>query len=274
MRRRSFLSAVGAGAVSAAAPAAGAGRLNQGVSRWCFNKWSIDELCANAAKIGIKGIDLVEAKDWPTIRKHGLVPSLAPGAATIPDGWNRTENHARLEAEMRENIARAAEAGVRTVITLSGNRRGLPDGEGLENCAAGLKRIKAFAEEKNVLVVMELLNSKVDHKDYQCDHTAWGVELCKRVASPRVKLLYDIYHMDIMEGDLIRTIRDNIQWIGHFHTGGNPGRNELDGSQETNYHAVAAAIADLKFEGFVSHEFVPKRDPFQSLQQAFEICTV
>jgi hydroxypyruvate isomerase len=281
MRRRSFLTAVGAGvaalssgAVRAGAAVPSAGRLKQGVARWCFDKWSVDELCANAAKLGIKGIDLIEPKDWPIARKYGLVPSMVTGAGTIPDGWNRIENHARLELQMRENIARAAEAHVPNVITVSGNRRGQPDAEGLENCAAGLKRIKAVAEEKNILVCMELLNSKVDHKDHQCDHTAWGVEVCKRVDSPRVKLLYDIYHMDIMEGDLIRTIRANIQYIGHFHTGGNPGRNELDGSQEINYRAVAQAIADLKFEGFVSHEFIPKKDPFQSLRQAVEICTV
>jgi hydroxypyruvate isomerase len=281
MRRRSFLSAVGAGAAAlssetarAGAPVTGAGRLKQGVSRWCFSKWSMDELCANAAKLGIKGIDLIEPADWPIARKYGLVPSMTTGSGTIPDGWNRTENHARLEQQMRENIARAAEAGVPNVITFSGNRRGQPDGEGMENCAAGLKRIKAFAEEKNILVCIELLNSKVNHKDYQCDHTAWGVEVCKCVDSPRVKLLYDIYHMDIMEGDLIRTIRDNFRWLGHFHTGGNPGRNEIDGTQETNYRAVAQAIADLKFDGFFSHEFVPTKDPFQSLQQAVEICTV
>ena len=160
------------------------------------------------------------------------------------------------------------------IITFSGNRRGLTDQEGLENCVVGLNRIKTLAEEKGVTVCLELLNSKVDHKDYQCDHTAWGVEVCKRVNSPRVKLLYDIYHMDIMEGDLIRTIRNNIQWIGHFHTGGNPGRHELDDSQEINYRAVAQAIADLNFQGLFSHEFVPARDPLQSLQDAVELCTV
>ncbi len=199
---------------------------------------------------------------------------MLPGGGTIPDGLNRTENHAKIEQELREGITKAAEAGVPNIITFSGNRRGLSDSEGLENCVAGLNRIKAFAEEKRVTVCMELLNSKVNHKDYQCDHTAWGVEICKRVNSPRVKLLYDIYHMDIMEGDLIRTIRNNIQWLGHFHTGGNPGRNEIDNTQETNYRAVAQAIADLKFDGYFAHEFIPTRDPFQSLQEAVEICTV
>jgi len=250
------------------------GRLKQGVARWCFSKWSLDELCANAVKTGITGIDLVGPEDWPTLKKYGLVPSMMPGGGTIPDGLNRRENHDKIEQQLREGIAKAAAASVPNIITFSGNRRGLSDQEGLENCVAGLHRIKSFAEEKGVTVCMELLNSKVNHKDYQCDHTAWGAEVCKRVGSPRVKLLYDVYHMDIMEGDLIRTIRNNIQWIGHFHTGGNPGRHEIDGSQETNYRAVAQAIADLKFEGFFSHEFTPERDPLKSLQEAVQICTV
>jgi hydroxypyruvate isomerase len=250
------------------------GRLKQGVARWCFSKWSLDELCANSVKAGITGIDLVGPEDWPTLKKYALIPSMMPGGGTIPDGLNRRENHDKIEQQLREGIAKAAPAGVPNIITFSGNRRGLSDQEGLENCVAGLNRIKSFAEEKGVTVCMELLNSKVNHKDYQCDHTAWGAEVCKRVGSPRVKLLYDIYHMDIMEGDLIRTIRNNIQWIGHFHTGGNPGRHEIDGSQETNYRAVAEAIADLKFEGFFSHEFTPERDPLKSLEEAVQICTV
>jgi hydroxypyruvate isomerase len=232
-------------------------------------------LCANAVKIGIQGIDLVGPEDWPTVKKYGLIPSmLMPGGGTIPDGLNRRENHDAIEQQFRSGIDKAATAGVPNIITFSGNRRGLPDQEGLENCVVGLNRIKTLAEEKGVTVCLELLNSKVDHKDYQCDHTAWGVDICKRVNSPRVKLLYDIYHMDIMEGDLIRTIRNNIQWIGHFHTGGNPGRHELDDSQEINYRAVAQAIADLNFQGFFSHEFVPVRDPLQSLRDAVELCTV
>jgi len=175
---------------------------------------------------------------------------------------------------LRENIERAAAAGVPNVITFSGNRRGLPDEEGLENCVLGLNRVKALAEDKGVTVCLELLNSKVDHKDYQADHTAWGVEVVRRVNSPRVKLIYDIYHMQVMEGDVIRTLRNHIQWIAHIHTGGNPGRNEIDETQELNYRAIARAIADLGFQGFLAHEFVPRRDPLESLRQAVEICTV
>ncbi|MGC9973086.1 MAG: TIM barrel protein [Bryobacteraceae bacterium] len=275
MQRRTFFSTLGAGAMGLAAGAqARKGRLKQGVARWCFSKWSIEELCANAARVGIQGIDLVEPADWPVVKKHGLVPSMVSGGGSIPVGFNRKENHDKLIEGLRANITLAAAEGVPNVITFSGNRQGLSDQEGLLNCVAGLERIKGLAEEKGVTVCMELLNSKVNHKDYQCDHTAWGAEVCRRVNSPRVKLLYDIYHMQIMEGDIIRTIRENIQCIGHFHTGGNPGRNEIDGTQELNYRAIAQAVAELGFTGFFSHEFVPKRDPFQSLREAVEICEV
>jgi len=282
MRRRSFLSVAGAGAASAAAPAlrawspAAKGRLKQGVSKWCFDKWwSLDQLCQNAVRLGIQGIDLVGPSEWPTVKKYGLTASMMmPGGGTIPDGLNRRENHDKIDQQLRDGINKAAAEGVPNIITFSGNRRGQSDAEGLENCVAGLNRIKSFAEEKGVTVCVELLNSKVDHKDYQLDHTAWGAEICKRVDSPRVKLLYDIYHMQIMEGDVIRTVRQNIRWIGHFHTGGIPGRHEIDGTQELNYRAVAEAIADLKFDGFLSHEFIPARDPLQSLQQAVELCSV
>jgi hydroxypyruvate isomerase len=195
-------------------------------------------------------------------------------AATIPVGWNRKENHERLEKEMRDGIAKAAAAKLPNVITFSGNRRGMSDEEGKANCIEGLNRVKKYAEDAGVTIHLELLNSKVDHKDYMCDHTAWGVEVMKGVGSPRVKLLYDIYHMQIMEGDVVRTIRQNIQYIGHFHTGGVPGRHELDDTQEIHWRTVAQAIADLKFEGFVAHEFVPTRDPITSLKQAVALCTV
>lgn len=266
--------ALTAGLPSLAQPAARKGRLKQAVARWCFNKWSLEELARNAAALGIEGIDLIGPDEWPVVQKYGLVPSLAPGGGTIADGLNRKENHDKIERQLRENIERAAAAGVPNVITFSGNRRGLSDEEGLENCVAGLNRIKAFAEDKGVTVCLELLNSKVDHKDYQADHTAWGVEVVRRVNSPRVKLVYDIYHMQIMEGDIIRTIRNNIQWIGHFHTAGNPGRHEPDETQELNYRAIAQAIADLNFQGYVAHEYSPVRDPIKSLEHVIEIFDV
>jgi hydroxypyruvate isomerase len=275
MTRRDLIAgAAVAGAALRAAAAPPAGRLKQSAARWCYNKMNLDDLCSNAARIGLKGIDLVNHEDWPTVRKYGLTPAMTPGAGTIPDGWNRKENHARLEKEMQENIERAAAAKVPNVITFSGNRRGMPDDEGKQNCIEGLKRVKKIAEDNNVVICLELLNSKVNHKDYMCDHTAWGVDVMRGVDSPNVKLLYDIYHMQIMEGDIIRTIRDNFQHIGHFHTGGVPGRHELDDTQELNWHAIAEAIADLNFQGFFAHEFVPEHDPMQSLAQAYNTCLV
>jgi hydroxypyruvate isomerase len=250
------------------------GRLKQSAARWCYSKIVIDDLCREAAAIGLVALDLIDEKDWPTLRKYGLVPAMVSGAGTIPNGWNRREEHERLEAEMRRNIDKAAAAKLPNVITFSGNRRGMSDEEGKANTIAGLNRVKKYAEDAGVTICLELLNSKVDHKDYMCDHTAWGVDVCKAVGSPRVKLLYDIYHMQIMEGDVIRTIRENIACIGHFHTGGVPGRHELDGGQELHWRTVAQAIADLKFEGYFAHEFVPVRDPMASLRQAFELCSV
>jgi hydroxypyruvate isomerase len=192
----------------------------------------------------------------------------------IGKGLNRKENHAECLAQIRSAIEKTAEAGFPTVICMSGNRAGLSDEEGAANCVEGLKQIAGLAEEKKITVVMELLNSKRDHGDYQCDHTAWGAGVCKKVGSPRVKLLYDIYHMQIMEGDVIATIRENIQYIGHIHTGGVPGRNEIDDTQELNYPAIMRALVAAKYEGYVAHEFVPKRDPLTSLRQAVAICDV
>jgi hydroxypyruvate isomerase len=234
----------------------------------------MDDLCRQAAELGLAGIDLVDEKDWPTCRKYGLVPAIVSGAGTIPVAWNRQENHDQLVKDMRANIAKAVAAKIPNVITFSGNRQGLADDAGRDTCILGLKRVAKIAEDSGVTICLELLNSKVNHKDYQCDHTAWGVEVVKAVGSPRVKLLYDIYHMQIMEGDIIRTIRDNIQYIGHFHTGGVPGRNELDDTQELNWRTIAQAIADLKFEGYFAHEFVPLKDPMTSLKQAIALCTV
>jgi hydroxypyruvate isomerase len=278
-RRTAFRNAaitLAAAAVPAALPAPSANpRLKQAVCRGPFKKYTLDELCQHCVRIGIKGIDLVDHTEWPTIQKYGLVPAMAPGAGNIPDCWNRLENHDRLIQQMTENLTLAGAAGVPNVITFSGNRKGMPDGEGLENSVKGLKRVVKLAEEKKVTINLELLNSKVNHKDYMADHTAWGVELCKRVDSPRMKLLYDIYHMQIMEGDIIRTIRDNFAFLGHFHTGGNPGRHEIDDTQELKYRAIAAAIADLGFTDYLAHEFSPTApDQIKSLEKAYEICNV
>lgn len=282
-RRKVLQSAVSAGAAALGQPAislaaGGGGRLKQGVSYWTYQKWfTLDELCKEAVRIGLKGIDLVTPDQYATVQKYGLVPSMtaASDPNTIPIGLNRVENHERVLAKIKSDITLAAAAKVPNVITFSGNRGGMPDAEGLANCAVALNKIKGYAEEKGVTVNLELLNSKVNHKDYMADHSAWGIELMKQVNSPRVKLLYDIYHMQIMEGDLIRTIRENIHYFGHFHTGGNPGRHELDETQEVTWRAVAGAIADTGYEGFLSHEFVPiKNPPIRGLEQAFEICNV
>jgi hydroxypyruvate isomerase len=272
MTRRTLFAVAGAAAAAPAAPPAG--RLKQSVSKWCFAKMPFDTLCREAARMGLQGIDLVGPEDWPTIKKYGLVPAMTPGAGSIANGFNRKENHEKLVADLRANIDRAAAAQVPNVITFSGNRKGMADQEGMDNCVEGLKRIAAYAEEKGVTVCVELLNSKVDHKDYMADHTAWGAEMCQRVGSPRVKLLYDIYHMQIMEGDVIRTIRQHIRHIGHFHTGGVPGRHEIDETQELCYPAIARAIAELNFQGYFAHEFVPARDPLTSLEQAVKLCRV
>jgi hydroxypyruvate isomerase len=277
MTRRTAFQLAGAAAALpslSAQPAPLKGRLKQSAARWCYGKMSLDDLAREGARIGLQAIDLIDYKEWPTVQKYGLVPAMTPGAGNISDAFNRKENHDRLVRELEENIPRAAAAKVPNVITFSGNRRGQPDAEGLDNCTIGLNRVKKMAEDKGVTVCVELLNSKIDHHDYQCDHTVWGVELIKRVDSPRVKLLYDIYHMQIMEGDIIRTIRQNIQYIAHFHTGGVPGRHELDDTQELQWRTVAKAIVGAGFTGYFAHEFVPTRDPVKSLEEAARLCDV
>ncbi|VXC51305.1 Hydroxypyruvate isomerase [Sphingomonas sp. T1] len=252
------------------------GRLRQSVSRWCYQDMPLDALCAAAARIGLDGIDLLQPAEYAVPRRHGLRCTMGYAAdiMTIPNGLNRRENHAAIERAFRIGIPQAAKAGVPNVIAFSGNRRGLSEAEGADNAVAGLNRLKRIAEDHDVTICVELLNSKVDHPDYMADHTAWGVRVAKEVASPRVKLLYDIYHMQIMEGDLIDTIRKNIDWIGHFHTGGVPGRHNLDGTQEVDWRAVARSVADLKFQGYFAHEFVPVGDPLTALAQAVRTCTV
>ncbi|KTT68559.1 hydroxypyruvate isomerase family protein [Sphingomonas sanguinis] len=253
-----------------------AGRLKQSVSRWCYQDIPLDTLCAAAAKMGLQGIDLLQPAEYDVPRRYGLRCTMGYAAdmMTIANGLNRRENHAAIEQAFRIGIPQAAKAGVPNVIAFSGNRRGLSDEEGAANMIIGLNRLKPIAEDHGVTICVELLNSKVDHADYMADHTAWGVGVCKAVNSPRVKLLYDIYHMQIMEGDLIDTIRKNIAWLGHFHTGGVPGRHNLDDTQEVNWRAVAKSIADLRFDGYLAHEFVPTGDPLTALAQAVRTCTV
>ncbi len=262
--------------VSPAEEASGAtGRIHQSVCRWCYDKIPLDDLCAFAARIGLKGVDLLQPEEYEAPRRHGLICTMGyAGGGTIPDALNRTENHAAIEAAFRKNIPLAARAGIPNVITFSGTRRGMSDEEGARNTVAGLNRVKKIAEDNGVTICLELLNSKVNHPDYMADHTAWGVAVVREVDSPRVKLLYDIYHMQIMEGDLITTIRDNIAWIAHFHTGGVPGRHELDDTQEVQWDGVMRAIAATGFDGYVAHEFLPTRDPFTSLRAAAKLCNV
>ena len=248
-------------------------RINQTVCRWCYGKIPIDELCAAAAKFGYGGIDLVGPKDWPALKKHNLVGTMTPTHG-IEVGLNRKENWEPCLAKIREAIEQTAEAGFPNVICFSGNRQGMGDEEGMKNCAEALKQVMGLAESKKITVAMELLNSKVDHADYMCDHTAWGVGLCKLVGSERFKLLYDIYHMQIMEGDVIRTLKDNKDYIAHYHTGGVPGRNEIDQTQELFYPAIMQAIVDTGYKGWVGQEFIPKREPLASLAQAGRICDV
>ena len=251
------------------------GHIQQSVCKWCYPKLSVEELVRESAKMGIVGIDLIRPPDWDTAFKYGIRPVMGYVASgNPPDGINNKANHSKFEEACRKNIDLAANAGVPNLICFSGNRRGMTDEEGLENCYIFLKKVTPQAEDKDIMICMEPLNSKVDHPDYQCDRTRWGVELVKRVNSPRFRLLHDIYHMQIMEGDVIRTIRDNIQYIAHFHTGGVPGRNEIDSTQELNYATVTRAIIETGFSGYMAHEFVPKRDPMPSLREAVLLCDV
>ena len=251
------------------------GRIKQSVSRWCYKDIPLDKLCAYSAQIGCKAIDLLGPEDYEVPRRYGLICAMGyGGGGDIPNALNRVENHAKIEEGLRKNIPLAAKAGIPNVITFSGNRAGMSDEEGAKNTIIGLNRIKKIGEDNGVVICLELLNSKVNHKDYMCDHTAWGVQVVQAVNSPKVKLLYDIYHMQIMEGDLVKTIQDNIQWIAHFHTGGVPGRHELDGTQEVQWDGVMRGIVATNFHGYVAHEFVPTRDPFTSLREAVDLCDV
>ncbi|MFH1566972.1 MAG: TIM barrel protein [Gemmatimonadota bacterium] len=251
-------------------------RIRQSVCFWCFCRGgaTAEQVIDRAAAIGYESVEMAPREHWDRIRDRGLGMAVIVGHASLADGLNDPANHDRIEDELTANIELAAARGIPGLICFSGNRRGRADAAGRDHCIAGLQRVAGAAEEKGVTLCLELLNSKVDHADYQCDRTAWGVEVCRGVGSPRVKLLYDIYHMQIMEGDLIRTIRESIDWIGHFHTAGNPGRRDMDEDQEICYPPLMRAISGSGYGGYVGHEFVPKGDPLQALQQAYDRCRV
>ncbi len=271
--------------LQAADAAAPAGRIRHSVCKWCYKDISLENLCAAASGIGLQSIELLMPDELPVLEKHGLTCAMVSNpTATTPAGanvggieraFNRLEHHDTLVTAYEPHLKAAAAAGAKQVICFSGNRDGMDDEQGLENCATGLKRLIPVAEKLGITLVMELLNSKVNHKDYMCDRTAWGVALCNKIGSENFKLLYDIYHMQIMEGDVIATIRANHPFISHYHTGGVPGRNEIDETQELYYPAIMRAIVETGYQGFVAQEFIPKRpDKLASLKQGVEICTV
>lgn len=284
LTRRSLLKSSLAGAAAFAipgsasdlqSPAARKSRIHQSVCRWCYSKIPLEKLTEYGANIGLSGIDLLDVEEFDFPRRYGLICTMGyAGGGEIGRALNRTENHAAIEQAFRTNIPLAAKAGVPNVITFSGNRAGMPDDVGAKNTIQGLNRMKKIAEDHGVTICLELLNSKRNHPDYMADHTAWGVRVMEEVNSPNVKLLYDIYHMQIMEGDLADTIRENIHWIGHFHTGGVPGRHELDVNQEVQWGFIMRTIADTGFRGYVAHEFLPTADPFASLRSAVDLCDV
>ncbi len=292
MKRRNFLqssAAASAALVSASAlPAttnaftgenpssAAAGRIQHSACYWCYNSIPLDTFLGHLVELGIPAIDLVGPEDFPLLKKHGIHAAMCWGAGKgIREGWNNPKLHSELIADYTDKIPLIAEAGYTNLICFSGDRNGMDDLVGLQHCVEGLSNILPVAEKYGVVIQMELLNSKVDHKDYMCDHTLWGVELCRRLNSPHFKLLYDIYHMQIMEGDVIRTIREYHSYFGHYHTGGNPGRNEIDETQELYYPAIMKAIADIGYQGYVAQEFIPsKEDKIASLREAIAICNV
>lgn len=288
MNRREFLTtslaATAAAAASTSASAASAppedtalkGNLKQSVCRWCYGGMPLDDLCKHAAAMGITSVELLNPGEWDVPKQYGITCALASNVNSNPigKGLNRLEHHDAIVMELEERLPLVKGAGIPQQIVFSGNRAGMSDEEGLTNCAIGLKRITPAAERLGVTIVMELLNSKVDHKDYMCDRTPWGAELVQMVGSPRFKLLYDIYHMQIMEGDVIRTVRNHFDAIGHYHTAGVPGRNEIDVTQELNYQAICEAIVEKGFKGYLAQEFIPKRDAMTSLREAVVICDV
>nr|WP_230680268.1 TIM barrel protein [Pontibacter sp. 172403-2] len=252
------------------------GNINHAVCRWCFSDMTVEALCATAKQMGIKGIDLVGPHDWPVLQKYGLQSSMCNGAEiSLTEGWNDRQYHRQLVKSYTDMIPLVSKAGYKNLICFSGNRNGMDDETGLKNCMEGLRQVLPLAEKHGVVLVMELLNSKIDHQDYQCNHTAWGVELAKRTGSENFRLLYDIYHMQIDEGDVIRTIQGSYPYIAHYHTAGVPGRHEIDETQELYYPAIMRAIKETGFKGFVAQEFIPAQpDKLASLKQAISICDV
>lgn len=255
------------------------GNINHSVSRWTYGDLSIEELCQTVKKLGFSAIDLVGPEDWPVLKRYGIHSSMCNGAEiSLTDGFIHLELHDELEKRYLKHIDLVADAGYTNLICFSGNARGMSPETGLSNAVAGLKRILPHAEKRGVVIFMELFNSKVDHPDYMADNSAWGVELCKRLDSRHFSLLYDIYHMQINEGDIIRTIRDYHPYFGHYHTAGVPGRHEIDDTQELNYPAIARAIKETGFNGYLAQEFIPTPETkalrIESLRQAIEICDV
>ena len=252
------------------------GNINHGVCHWSMRPLSIEELCIGIKEIGIGAIDLIGPDNWGILQKHDIHCSMCNGAEiSIADGWNEPSFHSTLVKNYTELIPMVAKNGYQNLIAFSGNRKGMDDEKGMKNCEEGIKKVLNLAEKNGVIIQMELLNSRVDHGDYMCDKSDWGVELCKRIDSPNFKLLFDIYHMQIDEGDIIRTIQKNHEYFGHYHTAGNPGRHELDDQQEIYYPPIMKAIVESGFKGYVSHEFIPKsEDKLAALAQAVEVCDI
>lgn len=252
------------------------GNINHSACKWCYKGIDLDPFCKAASEMGLKGVDLIDVKDFATLEKHGLACSMVSGVpGGIKTGLNREENHDAIIEFFEKTIPVVAKAGYKRIICFSGNRDGMNELQGLANCAQGLRQITPLAEKHGITLIMELLNSKVNHADYMCDNSKWGVALCDAVGSESFKLLYDIYHMQIMEGDVIATIRKNHQYYGHYHTGGVPGRNEIDTTQELYYPAIMEAILETGFDGYVAQEFIPAGpDPLASLKAAIELCDV
>ncbi|MBT8211006.1 MAG: TIM barrel protein [Eudoraea sp.] len=252
------------------------GNINHSVCYWCYNSIPLDTFLQNLNTLGLKAIDLVGPEDWPLLKKYNIHASMCWGAELgLTEGWNDTKNHPALIKNYTGMIPKVADAGYTNLICFSGNRNKMTDEQGLQNCVDGLEQVLSLAEKHGVVLHMELLNSKVDHKDHMCDHTPWGVELCRRLGTDHFKLLYDIYHMQIMEGDVIRTIRDYHEYIGHYHTGGNPGRHEIDETQELFYPAIMKAILETGFSGHVAQEFIPSwKDKIAALDQGVTICDI